>query len=180
MLSLDMASIGHAFVGMAAGRAYAGDGDPALVRKATLAFVAVSLWPDVDAVGFLFGVRYGDDLGHRGATHSLVLAALVGLMGYALAGRRGLPPLRTGVFTAVVAASHGLLDTMTYGGGLGCALLWPFSAHRFWAPVRFIPIAPIGLGLLSSVGLRVMAAEVLIFAPFWIYALWPRPAPAAS
>ena len=180
MLAPQMASIGHAFVGMAAARAYTKD--PALAKKATLAFVAVSLWPDVDAVGFLFGVRYSDDLGHRGATHSLALAALVGLIGYAVAVRRKLPPLRTALLVGAVAASHGLLDTMTYGGGLGCALLWPLSSHRFWAPalIRVIPIAPIGLGLLSSVGLRVMMAEVLIFAPFWIYALWPRRAAIAS
>jgi inner membrane protein len=167
-----MASVGHVFVGMAAGRAYAED--PAIARKAAFALSVISLWPDVDALGFLFGVRYGDPWGHRGATHSLVLAALVGLLGYAFAERRKLPPLRTALFAGAVAASHGLLDTMTYGGGLGCALLWPFSNERFWAPLRFIPVAPIGLGLVSSLGVRVMLTEVVIFAPCWIYALWPR------
>jgi len=75
------------------------------------------------------------------------------------------------------------LDTMTFGGGLGCALLWPFSLHRFWAPVRFIPVAPIGLDLLSAWGLRVTAAEIVLFAPFWLYALWAlwlRPAAEAD
>ncbi len=63
------------------------------------------------------------------------------------------------------------------------ALLWPFSLHRFWAPVRFIPVAPIGLDLLSARGLRVTAAEIVLFAPFWLYALWAlwlRPAAAAD
>jgi inner membrane protein len=173
-----MASIGHIAVGMAAGRAFTKD--PVLWKKAALAFSVISIWPDVDAVGFLFGVSYGDTLGHRGATHSLLLALLVGLVSYAFAQRHGLSPARTAVFGTVVAASHGLLDTMTYGGGLGCALLWPFSDTRFWAPVRFIPISPIGLGLLSARGLRVMLAEVVIFAPFWIYAIWPRRRPASG
>ena len=63
---------------------------------------------------------------------------------------------------------------MTYGGGHGCALLWPFSDERFWAPVRFIPISPIGFRLFVASGISVMLAEVLIFAPFWLYAVWPR------
>lgn len=167
-----MASIGHLAVGMAAGRAFSRD--RAVAKKAMIALSVVSLWPDVDVLGFLFGISYGDPLGHRGATHSLAIAALVGLMSYAYAQRNALPPARTAAFTTVVAASHGLLDAMTFGGGLGCALLWPFSDARFWAPLRFIPIAPIGIALISVRGLKVMLAELVIFAPFWIYALWPR------
>jgi inner membrane protein len=168
-----MASIGHVAVGMAAGRAFTKD--PALAKKAAFAFAVVAMWPDIDVIGFAFGVNYADQLGHRGATHSLLLAALVGLASYAFAARRALPPARTAAFTTIVAASHGLLDTMTYGGGLGCALLWPFSDARFWAPVRFIPVAPIGLHILSPHGLKVMLTELFLFAPFWVYALWPRP-----
>jgi inner membrane protein len=167
-----MPSIGHVAVGLAAGRAYSKD--PAVAKKAAVAFAVLSTWPDVDVVGFLFGVRYGDPFGHRGATHSLVAAALVGALSYVFAARRGLPRARTTVFATVVAASHGLLDTLTYGGGKGVALLWPVSLTRFWAPIRFIPIAPIGMGLLSRVGLRVMLAELFLFAPFWIYAFMPR------
>jgi inner membrane protein len=168
----DMASIGHVAVGMACGRAYTKD--PVLAKKAMVAFSIIALWPDLDAIGLWLGIPYNDPLGHRGATHSLLLAVLVALACYAYAARRSLPPLRTGVVGLVAAASHGLLDTMTYGGGLGCALLWPFSDARFWAPVRFIPIAPIGLGMLSARGLHVMMAEILLFAPFWIYATFPR------
>jgi inner membrane protein len=167
-----MASIGHVAVGMAAGRAYTKD--RALAKKAMIVFSIVSLWPDADAVAFALGIPYGDPLGHRGATHSIVMALVVALLGYYVAFREGLPRARTAVYTGVVAVSHGLLDTMTYGGGYGCALLWPFSNQRFWAPVRFIPISPIGVHILSLHGLKVMLAEIVIFSPFWIYALWPR------
>ena len=51
---------------------------------------------------------------------------------------------------------------------------------RFWAPLRFIPVAPIGLAILSPVGIRVMLAELVIFAPFWLYAVWPRRSATAS
>jgi inner membrane protein len=167
-----LASIGHFAVGLAAGRAYSNE--PSTMKKAMAAFCLVSIWPDFDAVGFLLGVDYGDQLGHRGATHSLVVALVVALAAYAFAERRGLPARRTAILTGLVAVSHGLLDTMTFGGGLGCALLWPFSDHRFWAPLRFIPVSPIGARLLSARGLYVMVVELLIFAPFWIYATFPR------
>ncbi|MGH7286155.1 MAG: metal-dependent hydrolase [Polyangiaceae bacterium] len=167
-----MPSIGHIAVGMACGRAYSTD--DAIAKKAMVAFSVVALWPDVDALGFLFGVKYSDPFGHRGATHSIPVALLVGLASIWVAKKRDLPVVKTFLFTTFAAVSHGLLDTLTFGGGLGCALLWPFSNARFWAPVRFIPVAPIGLALLSARGLYVMLAEVVIFSPFWIYAIFPR------
>lgn len=170
-----MASIGHVAVGMACGRAYSDD--PQVARKAMVALSLLSLWPDVDAVAFLFGIPYAHSLGHRGATHSILLAAFVALAAHVWAQRKGVRGARLRrhtIITAIVALSHPILDTMTFGGGLGCALLWPISDERFWAPVRFIPIAPIGLRLLSSRGLLVMATEIVVFAPFWLFAIWPR------
>jgi inner membrane protein len=38
---------------------------------------AVSVVPDLDVIGFHFGVHYGDFIGHRGFTHSLFFAALL-------------------------------------------------------------------------------------------------------
>ena len=40
---------------------------------------ALSLLPDVDVIGFGLGVRYGDEWGHRGATHSLAFSIALGL-----------------------------------------------------------------------------------------------------
>lgn len=167
-----MASIGHVAVGMALGRAFSAD--KVIAKRAMIALTAVSLWADADAIGFALGIGYGESLGHRGATHSLIVAAFVGLASYVYAQRKGLPAKRTAIFTTIVGMSHPILDTMTYGGGLGCALLWPLSDHRFWAPVRWIPIAPIGLRLFTDRGITVMATELLIFSPLFFYALWPR------
>lgn len=167
-----MASIGHIAVGMAFGRAYSRD--PVVAKRAMWAFSALAMWPDADALGFVFGVPYDSPFGHRGATHSLVVAVVLGLLAYPLAKRWDLPARRTAIFAVLVAVSHGLLDTMTYGGGFGCALFWPLTAARYWAPFRFIPIAPIGMGMLSATGVHVMMAELIIFLPFWAYALMPR------
>jgi inner membrane protein len=157
---------------MAAGRAYVGKG--ARWGKAAFLFSVISLWPDFDAIGFAFGIDYEDQFGHRGATHSTIVALCVGLISYLLAKRWDLPAMRTFVITTLVAMSHGILDTMTFGGGLGCALLWPLSAERFWAPLRFIPVAPIGLHMFSRRGAYVVASELILFSPFWLYAIWPR------
>jgi inner membrane protein len=169
---LAVAGIGHIAVGLACARAYSED--RALRWKPALVFSVLSLWPDVDVVGFLMGINYGESLGHRGATHSIAVSLFVVFGAYLYAQRRALPARRTALFVAVATLSHCLLDTVTYGGGFGCALLWPFSDTRFWSPVRFIPISPIGVAALSARGVSVMAAELGIFLPLWIYALWPR------
>jgi inner membrane protein len=59
-------------------------------------------------------------------------------------------------------------------GGRGVALLWPFTVHRYFLPWRPIPVAPIGIAFFSGPGMRVAAVELLEFAPFLLYALWPR------
>src|SRR6185312_15250501 len=160
-----MASIGHVAVGLAAARANDQH------RRVPLVFwSALSLLPDIDVVGFMRGVPYGAEWGHRGATHSLTLAVvggiIVGLGARVLRVRR---PLRITLLAVVVLASHGLLDTLT-DGGLGAALLWPFSLHRFFAPWQPIPVAPIGPAFFTLDGAMIAATELVLFLPLWLYA----------
>src|SRR6185369_8271438 len=103
---------------------------------------------------------YASQWGHRGFTHSLLFAAVVAL---AISRRRF-------VRYFIVLASHGLLDAMTTGG-LGAALLWPFSDARYFLPWRPIPVAPLGMRILSTDGLQLMLFEALLFSPFWLFAL---------
>src|SRR5262249_6147689 len=105
--------------------------------------------PDLDVIGFRLGVAYGDAFGHRGASHSLVAAVAIGLVG-GVAARRCHERFATGfLFVFAAAASHGLLDTLT-DGGHGVALLWPFSDARFFAPVRPIAVSPLGVRRIFS------------------------------
>ena len=133
----------------------------------------LSLLPDADVGGFSMGVEYGDPWGHRGATHSLVFSAVGGLALGLVAPLLGLPVVGTALTGAAVLASHALLDTLT-DGGLGCALLWPFSDMRYFAPWTPIPVAPIGFAFVSPRGLRVAATELVLFTPVFACALWPR------
>ena len=75
-----MASLGHAMIGMAAGRLSCRKDASTLSRVATMmTWAGLSLLPDLDAVGFSLGVAYGAPWGHRGATHSLVFATGIAL-----------------------------------------------------------------------------------------------------
>ena len=163
-----MASIGHVAVGLAAGRAYAGfDERPSW--PALFGWSALSLLPDIDVVGFVRGVPYGAPWGHRGATHSLAFAIAGGVLVGICARWLKRPVLRTMGVATLVLASHGLLDTMT-DGGLGAALLWPFSLARYFAPWRPIPVAPIGAEFFTPDGAIVALTEVALFLPLWLFA----------
>jgi inner membrane protein len=119
-----------------------------------------SILPDADVVSFSLGVPYAAAMGHRGFSHSLVFAALVGLLGAAFHR-----PLRSTVlgafaFLFVATASHGLLDAFT-NGGLGIAFFWPFSSVRHFASVRVIQVASIGVvRLFSHRGAAVLLSEL--------------------
>jgi len=168
-----VASLAHVVVGAAAAR-FVRRGQPTTLSAPTAAVIwaALSMLPDADVIGFKLGIQYGDAFGHRGATHSFAFAVLVGFAAAAVARACGLPARRTGVVVALVVTSHALLDTLT-DGGLGCALLWPFSNERFFAPVRPLPVAPIGTAFLSRRGLRIALFELALSAPLLIYAVWP-------
>ncbi|HEV3190015.1 MAG TPA: metal-dependent hydrolase [Polyangiaceae bacterium] len=181
-----MASIGHVAIGMAAGRRLAPRGRTERTFALMFLFSLLSLLPDVDVVGFAMGVPYGAPFGHRGATHSLAVAATLGLLAAVAASARPasdpgalVRAIRFGAYVALVVASHGLLDAMT-DGGKGIALLWPFTTRRFFFPWRPIPVAPIGAAFLSIRGMRVAAVELIEFAPVLAYALLARRSAKAS
>lgn len=173
-----MAGLGHFAVGLAAARLWKGvappDQDTFKPRmRASFLFVSLSMLPDADIVSFMVGIPYSDQFGHRGASHSLVFAAAVGVITALVArtapGKRGW----LGLLAALVVASHGLLDTLT-DGGLGVALFWPFENARHFAPWRPIPVSPIGREMIGARGLTVMATELLFFAPLLVWTFWPR------
>jgi inner membrane protein len=167
-----MPSVGHVAVGLAAAQLKQ---TPDGIRPWSwmLLLVALSLLPDVDVIAFALGIPYGAPFGHRGAFHSLAFALTMGLLLWAWATWRKVPALAIAVAGCLVVASHGLLDTLT-DGGKGIALLWPLSNHRYFAPWRPIPVAPIGARLFSTAGIRLMLYEVLLFLPVFLVAAWPR------
>lgn len=168
-----MATLGHVAIGVVVARwRDSRPGAPPLALS-MLGLSALSLLPDADFVAFMVGIPYSDPFGHRGMTHSLLFAVLVGLV-VALALRlRGQPVLLDAVLATLVVASHGVLDAMTTGG-LGVEFFWPLDTRRYFLPWEFIPVAPLGAHMLTARGLSVLLTEVVLFLPAWVYAFWPR------
>jgi inner membrane protein len=105
--------------------------------------IAGSILPDLDVIGLKLGVPYADVFGHRGFFHSLICALTVATLG-ALYHRKLKAKFGMAlVFLFASVASHGLLDAAT-DGGLGVALLSPFSNHRYffsWHPIAVSPLS---------------------------------------
>jgi inner membrane protein len=150
-----VASIGHVVLGTAVARFH----DGKLNWRSAIAFSTFSMMPDLDVIAFRFGIPYSAPFGHRGATHSIAFALLVGLFGWLLTKR-----WRSTLAVAFVVLSHPLLDALT-DGGLGVALFWPLTNHRYFFPWNPLPVAPIGKGMLSLRGLYVIGVESLVFLP---------------
>ena len=132
--------LSHAAVPLALG---IGLGGRRIPRPLLAAGVLASMLPDADVILFRFGATYDGVWAHRGFSHSLAFAALVGLLA-ALCLRKTIAPSVAFAFVAFSAASHGLLDMLT-NGGHGIALFWPFDGQRFffaWRPIQVSPLAP--------------------------------------
>ncbi len=131
--------------------------------------------PDVDVVGLVLGIPYDHVLGHRGLTHSIAFAMLIGIV----VPRVAVPTIPCfsirygilGIYFWLVTLSHGFLDAVT-DGGLGIAFLAPFDTTRYFFPWRPIAVSPIGLSqFFSSWGLGVLLSELIwigIPVAFWL------------
>jgi inner membrane protein len=142
-------------------------------RPLLAAGIAASMLPDLDVLSFAFHIPYAAVWGHRGASHSLLLAGVVALLGSTLHRT-----LRAGRWQAlawllVCAASHPLLDTLT-SGGMGVALWWPWLDERVFAPWRPIRVSPLANRFFSARGAATLASELRwVWLPLFVSAgLW--------
>jgi len=155
-----MASLfGHVAASTALGCAFF----PKQVRPATLLLAGFCAFaPDLDVLAFRWGISYESIWGHRGWTHSLLFALVLGgLMGLTFRFLDKKSGIALTAWLMLSAASHPLLDMMT-NGGRGVALWWPFSAERVFFPYRPIQVSPLAVSdFFSPWGLEVLASEVL-------------------
>ncbi len=149
----------HALFASILGKAYVAERVPLRFWVYT---AICAMLPDVDAIGFAFGVPYNSLLGHRGLTHSIFFALLVGLLPGVFGFGKGthLSKLQLSAYFALVTLSHPMLDAFT-NGGLGVAWFAPFSAERYFFPWRPIEVSPIGMRFFSQRGMGVIASEVI-------------------
>jgi inner membrane protein len=150
----------HLLVGAALGQG-AGEKARGDWRFWFLALVCSAL-PDADVTGFRFGVHYGDLWGHRGLTHSILFAALIGTTVGILLGGTWAERVGQGFLLFLITCSHGVLDAMT-NGGLGVAFFSPFDTKRYFFSWRPIQVSPIGAGwLFTRRGMSILLNEALI------------------
>ncbi len=126
-----------------------------------------SILPDADVLSFKLGIPYASQWGHRGFMHSVFFALCMAVLSAFF--YRILKSSPAKVFLAILfsSVSHSLLDAMT-DGGLGVALLWPFSEERLFFIMQPIKVSPIGIRrFLSERGLAVIKSELLwVWLPF--------------
>jgi len=133
----------------------------ALSPTVLLAGVACSVIPDLDVIGFKFGMTSDHLLGHRGLTHSIVFAAALGaLLTYALFHHSHPDPWVVCFFLFASTLSHPLLDMLT-NGGRGVALFAPFSNVRYFFPCRPIEVSPVSVRrFFSRRGAQIIRSEL--------------------
>ena len=141
---------------------------PAMLLVGMLA----SVLPDFDGVAFKLGLHYGGIWGHRGFTHTLGFTLVVALTGLWFARRWKVAPWQGYLWLALCLISHPLLDMLT-NGGVGIALLWPFSGERWFSPWRPVEVSPVALSrFLTQRGADVLLNEAkTIWLPLMTLAL---------
>ncbi|WP_299251808.1 metal-dependent hydrolase [uncultured Aquimarina sp.] len=168
-----MASIfGHALTAYALGKGFKKE---IVTWKFWILGIICSILPDADVIGFKFGIAYEDFWGHRGFSHSLVFALLLGILvtlvfyNKKIISRVGLALI---VYFTICTASHGILDALT-SGGLGIAFFSPFDDTRYFFPWKPIQVSPIGASKFFSIwGIKVLLSELIwIGIPAGIYIL---------
>jgi inner membrane protein len=130
--------------------------------RLTGAAVACAVVPDLDVFAPAFGVPWSSFLAHRGLTHTLGFALLLGTV-LALLLFRGRSPRRLDTVAALLALAaftHPLLDMLT-NGGRAIPWLWPFDDTRHFFPWRPIQVSPLLGGFFSTRGLEVLASEAI-------------------
>lgn len=145
----------HAMLPLAAS---AGLGRRRVAPRLAMLGALLAMAPDLDVIGFRFGIGYGSEWGHRGFTHSLLFAALIPAL-IALMWRPA-RSLGAWLFLFACLASHAAMDMLT-DGGQGVMLLWPFDKARLfldWQPIR---VSPIGARFFTERGLETVRSELL-------------------
>lgn len=137
---------------------------PKLRTKSVYFFAGFSaILPDFDYFGYINRIPYDSLWGHRGVTHSLLFAAITGvIMGMPHAFWLAASKIRLSVFFFLTTISHGIIDACTTGG-LGVAFYAPYNTLRYFMPWRPIQVSPMGMGFFSERGLVVLISEA-----YWI------------
>lgn len=154
-------AFGHALVAVALGASFK---KSLRIWKFWTIGIACSILPDVDVISFSFGIPYESFWGHRGFSHSLLFAFIIGITMTILFFPNKLKKFSGTLlifYFSLCTALHGVIDAMT-SGGLGCAFFSPWDNSRYFLPWRPIKVSPIGVeNFFSEWGQMVLASEAI-------------------
>lgn len=151
----------HAFAAYVLGKTTKGEN---LLKLIFLGAICAAI-PDLDAIGFHYGVPYDSLWGHRGITHSISFSLLLAFIVVSVFYKRE-KPFTKNYFSLLfyfflATLSHPLLDMLT-NGGLGVALFAPLTNERYFFPFHPIRVAPISVGgFFTSRGWEVFKSEFI-------------------
>lgn len=147
-----------------------------LPKRLIGAAIVAAVLPDADVIGrLLFDYPGTHPLGHRGWTHSIAFALLLGALGLAAASALRSTPRLAFATLFLSGLSHPLTDMLTNGGS-GVMLLWPLSLEKLRWPVGPVEVSPLGLrGFADGRIWAVLASEALwLIAPAIVLAFLCR------
>lgn len=110
-------------------------------RRRVIALAAIcAVVPDLDLIGWPLGISPQSLLGHRGLTHSIAFAVVLG--GFVAAALPRVVSRRekaAAAFVLILATiTHSVIDALTTYAPTGPAFWSPFSNHRYrfpWMPL---------------------------------------------
>src|SRR5215211_7120833 len=92
----------------------------------------------------IFASALGSTFGHRGITHSLSFSIITGvIVSILFFSKFHISRWKIASYFAAITFTHPVLDMLT-NGGMGVALLAPFSNEEFFFPCRRIEVSPLG------------------------------------
>jgi membrane-bound metal-dependent hydrolase YbcI (DUF457 family) len=158
--------IAHALVGAAIVTATLPNPSPAQNWKTLLIGSALSVSPDLD--------YFFETTQHRGFTHSLLFALIVGTLCFAVTR---FAKIRVALACAAAFLSHGLLDYATTKTMPGVELFWPVTNQRFglglidyYDLTRVDPVYFLYQNVASDL-FKAGMIELLIFGPLFLSVL---------
>jgi len=133
-------------------------GGPKLNSRVIAIATLLAFFPDADVILHNMGVSYDSVWGHRGFSHSISFAIVMGYL-FSLPFKKY--RWQIAIIFSLSIASHGILDAMTTGGR-GVAFFWPWENSRYFLPWRFIKVSPMSIArFFSEWGWRVIKSELL-------------------
>jgi len=173
--------LGHSLAGFVIHLCAAGK-QPRRQWPTLLLLITLANLPDIDfVVGYFIG-EHGAY--HRGPSHSLIVALLIGIVLGGLIGTRTGRYMAPTVLASAAYASHIVLDMLIgseLSGTFGLQIFWPLSSERFtlpWSVFRMAADSIIATGPITTLfspailplvtrELQIMLPVVLVSWFFW-------------